>query len=42
LSIREAVDRCGRRRVAGDLKISETVDLPSWLASMTLPRGIFT
>ena len=27
--------------VAGDLKISETVDLPHWLVSMTLPRGIF-
>jgi hypothetical protein len=27
--------------VAGDLKISETVDLPNWLVSMTLPRGIF-
>jgi hypothetical protein len=24
-----------------DLKINETVDLPDWLASMTLPRGIF-
>ena len=27
--------------VAGDLKINETVDLPNWLVSMTLPRGIF-
>jgi len=27
--------------VAGDLKINETVDLPDWLVSMTLPRGIF-
>jgi acetamidase/formamidase len=27
--------------VAGDLKISETVDLPNWVVSMTLPRGIF-
>jgi acetamidase/formamidase len=27
--------------VAGDLKINETVDLPNWLASMTLPGGIF-
>ena len=28
--------------VAGDLKINETVDLPNWPVSMTLPRGIFT
>ncbi len=27
--------------VAGDLKINETVDLPNWLVSMTLPRGVF-
>jgi len=27
--------------VAGNLKINETVDLPNWLVSMTLPRGIF-
>jgi acetamidase/formamidase len=27
--------------VARDLKINETVDLPSWLVLMTLPRGIF-
>jgi acetamidase/formamidase len=27
--------------VAGDLKINETVDLPNWLVSMTLPGGIF-
>jgi acetamidase/formamidase len=27
--------------VAGDLKINETVDLPNWPVSMTLPRGIF-
>jgi acetamidase/formamidase len=27
--------------VAGDQKISETADLPDWLVSMTLPRGIF-
>ena len=27
--------------VARDLKINETVDLPNWLVSMTLPRGIF-
>ena len=25
--------------VAGDLKINETVDLPNWLVSMTLPAG---
>src|SRR4051794_3482764 len=38
LSLHEAYVLCS---VAGDLKISETVDLPSWLVSMTLPRGIF-
>ena len=27
--------------VAGDLEINETVDLPNWLVSMTLLRGIF-
>ena len=27
--------------VARDLKINETVDLPNWLVSMTLPCGIF-
>jgi acetamidase/formamidase len=27
--------------VVGDLKISETVDLPNWLVSMTFLRGIF-
>ena len=27
--------------VAGDLKISEVVDIPNWLVSMTVPRGIF-
>jgi acetamidase/formamidase len=27
--------------VVGDLKISETVDIPNWLVSMTFPRGIF-
>jgi acetamidase/formamidase len=26
--------------VARDLKINETVDLPNWLVSTTLPRGI--
>jgi len=30
-----------RFSVAGDLKISEVVDLPNWIVSMTLPRGIF-
>ncbi|MFB7293111.1 acetamidase/formamidase family protein [Actinacidiphila glaucinigra] len=39
LSLHEAYTLCS---VAGDLKINETVDLPSWLVSMTLPRGIFT
>jgi acetamidase/formamidase len=39
LSLHEAYALCS---VAGDLKISETVDLPNWLVSMTLPRGIFT
>ena len=38
LSLHEAYALCS---VAGDLKISEMVDLPNWLVSMTLPRGIF-
>lgn len=38
LSLHEAYALCS---VAGDLKINETVDLPKWLVSMTLPRGIF-
>jgi acetamidase/formamidase len=38
LSLHEAYVLCS---VAGDLKISETVDLPNWLVSMTVPRGIF-
>ena len=38
ISLHEAYVLCS---VAGDLKITETVDLPSWLVSMTLPRGIF-
>ena len=38
LSLHEAYVLCS---VAGDLKISETVDLPNWLVSMTFPRGIF-
>jgi len=38
VSMHEAYALCS---VAGDLKISETVDLPHWLVSMTLPRGIF-
>jgi acetamidase/formamidase len=38
LSLHEAYVLCS---VAGDLKINETVDLPSWLVSMTVPRGIF-
>jgi acetamidase/formamidase len=39
LSLHEAYAICS---VAGDLKISETVDIPNWVVSMTLPRGIFT
>ena len=38
LSMHEAYTLCS---VVGDLKISETVDLPNWLVSMTFPRGIF-
>jgi acetamidase/formamidase len=38
ISMHEAYALCS---VAGDLKISEVVDLPNWLVSMTLPRGIF-
>jgi acetamidase/formamidase len=38
LSMHEAYVLCS---VAGDLKISEAVDLPNWLVAMTLPRGIF-
>ena len=38
LSLHEAYTLCS---VVGDLKISETVDLPNWLVSMTFPRGIF-
>jgi acetamidase/formamidase len=36
LSPREDYTLCG---VAGDLKISETLDLPTWLASMTSDAG---
>jgi acetamidase/formamidase len=39
LSLHEAYALCS---LVGDLKISETVDLPTWLVSMTVPRGIFT
>ncbi len=39
LSLHEAYVLCS---VAGDLKIRATVDLPNWVVSMTLPRGIFT
>jgi acetamidase/formamidase len=39
LSMHEAYILCS---VADDLKISETVDLPNWLVSMTFPRGIFS
>jgi acetamidase/formamidase len=38
LSLHEAYAICS---VAGDLKISEVVDIPSWVVSMTVPRGIF-
>ncbi|MFJ9558843.1 acetamidase/formamidase family protein [Streptomyces fuscichromogenes] len=38
VSLHEAYALCS---VVGDLKINETVDLPKWLVSMTLPRGIF-
>ena len=38
LSLHEAYAICS---VAGDLKISEVVDLPNWVVSMTVPRGIF-
>jgi acetamidase/formamidase len=38
LSLHEAYVLCS---VAGDLKISEIVDVPHWVVSMTLPRGIF-
>ncbi len=39
LSLHEAYVLCS---LVGDFKISETVDLPTWLVSMTVPRGIFT
>jgi acetamidase/formamidase len=39
LSPHEADTLC---RVAGNLKINETVDIPNGLVSITLPRGIFT
>lgn len=38
LSLHEAYTICS---VAGDLKISEVVDIPNWVVSMTVPRGIF-
>jgi acetamidase/formamidase len=38
VSLHEAYALCS---VAGDLKISEVVDLPNWVVSMTLPCGIF-
>jgi len=38
LSLHEAYAICS---VAGDLKISELVDAPNWVVSMTVPRGIF-
>jgi len=37
-SLHEAYAICS---VAGDLKISEVVDIPNWVVSMTVPRGIF-
>jgi acetamidase/formamidase len=39
LSLHEACALCS---VAGGLKISGTVDVPNWVVSVTLPRGIFT
>nr|WP_221382338.1 acetamidase/formamidase family protein [Actinoplanes polyasparticus] len=38
VSLHEAYTLCS---VVGDLKVSETVDVPNWLVSMTFPRGIF-
>ena len=38
LSLHEAYAICS---VAGDLKISEVVDVPNWAVSMTVARGIF-
>jgi acetamidase/formamidase len=38
VSLHEAYALCS---VSGDLKISEVVDVPNWVVSMTLPRGIF-
>jgi acetamidase/formamidase len=38
LSLHEAYAICS---VAGDLKISEIVDVPNWVVSMTVPRRIF-
>jgi acetamidase/formamidase len=38
VGLHEAYTICS---VARDLKINETVDLPNWLVSTTLPRGIF-
>jgi acetamidase/formamidase len=38
LSLHEGYAICS---VAGDLKISEVVDIPNWVVSMTVPRGIF-
>ena len=38
LSLHEAYAICS---VAGDLKISEVVDVPNWAVSMSVPRGIF-
>jgi acetamidase/formamidase len=39
INLREAHTLCS---VVSDLNISETVDLPNWLVSMTVPRGIFS
>jgi acetamidase/formamidase len=38
VSLHEAYALCS---VAGDLRISEVVDVPNWAVSMTVPRGIF-
>ncbi|PYN30074.1 MAG: acetamidase, partial [Candidatus Rokuibacteriota bacterium] len=37
LSLHEAYAICS---VVGDLKLSEVVDIPNWIVSMTVPRGI--
>ena len=41
LSAWKGNDEHGEPRPDG-IRINETVDIPNWLVSMTLPRGIFT